>query len=34
MKFLAILSMVIYTAFALAGPSQADIQGKDLVEKR
>jgi hypothetical protein len=34
MKFLAILSIVIFAAFAVAGPLQATSQGGNQVEKR
>ena len=34
MKFLAILSTVIFAAFAVAGPLQAYSQGGNQVEKR
>lgn len=34
MKFLTFLSMATFAAFAVAGPLQANGQGKDQVEKR
>ncbi|KAJ5659399.1 hypothetical protein N7507_005850 [Penicillium longicatenatum] len=34
MKFLTILSMAVFAAFAVAGPSQANTQGKGQVGKR
>jgi hypothetical protein len=34
MKFLVILSTVVFAAFAVAGPSQANSQDKDQAEKR
>jgi hypothetical protein len=34
MKFLTILSVVVFSAFAVAGPMQADSQVNGKVEKR
>jgi hypothetical protein len=34
MKFLAILSTVVFATFAVAGPLQANGQGGNQVEKR
>lgn len=34
MKFFAILSTVIFAAIAVAGPTQANGQDKDQIEKR